>query len=136
MGVGWDGWTTVVRKAEAAGAASLLLAGAAILFLLVGPIYATSGAACSSGGACVTYGGTEPLGWNSLLLVPLVSAALVLAGASLDRRTKLSTPIAGIGCLGLGTLTFLGVFSIGIFLLPADVAAGLALSCIQQGHTA
>jgi hypothetical protein len=35
---------------------------------------------------------------------------------------------AGLGCLGLASVTFLGLFSIGVFLLPADVAAGLACS--------
>ena len=39
---------------------------------------------------------------------------------------------AGLGCLGLASVTFLGLFSIGVFLLPADVAAGLALLWIQQ----
>jgi len=121
-----------VRKAEAAGAASLLLVVAAIVYLLVGPIYQTAGSSCSSSGSCVTFSGTEPLGWSSVLLVPLVAAGLVLAGVGLNRWTKLSLPVAGLGCLGLAVITFLGVFSIGVFLLPADLAAGVALVWIRE----
>lgn len=112
------------------------MAVAAVVYLLVGPIYATGGASCSSGGACITYSGTESLPWNSVLLVPVVAAGLVLTGVGLHRWTKLSLPIAGIGCLGLAVITFLGVFSIGVFLLPADAAAVLALLCIRQRRAA
>ena len=129
---GSDSWTTVVRKAEVAGAASLLLAAGAIAYLLLGPIYETGGASCSSSGPCIYYSGTASLGWNSVLLVPLVAAAVVLVGAGLDRRTTLSFPVTGIGCLGLAVITFLGVFSIGMFLLPADVAAAIALASIRR----
>jgi hypothetical protein len=121
-----------VKKAEVAGATSLLLVAAAIVFLLVGPVYQTSGVGCSSSGSCVTSGGTESLRWSSILLVPLIAAGLVLAGSGLNRWSKLSLPVTGLGCLGLAGVTFLGLFSIGVFLLPADVAAGLALPWIQQ----
>jgi hypothetical protein len=115
-----------------AAAASLLLAVAAIGYLLVGPVYRTAGGSCSSDSGCITSSGTAPLGWSTVLLVPIVAAALVLAGAALSRRTRLSQAVAGLGCLGLAVITFLGVFSIGVFLLPADVAAGLALVWLGQ----
>jgi hypothetical protein len=121
-----------VRKAEVAGVASLLLTVVAIVYLLVGPIYQTAGGSCSSDGPCVRYSGTAPLAWSSILAVPLVAAGLVLAGVGLNRWSKLSLPVAGIGCLGLAVITFLGVFSIGVFLVPADVAAGVALLYIRQ----
>jgi hypothetical protein len=121
-----------VKKAGVAGATCLLLVAAAIVFLLVGPVYQTSGVSCSSTGSCVTSGGTESLRWSSILLVPLIAAGLVLAGSGLNRWRKLSLPVASLGCLGLAGVTFLGLFSIGVFLLPADVAAGLALLRIQQ----
>jgi hypothetical protein len=125
-----------VRKAEVAGIASLALAVAAIAFLLVGPVYQTAGGSCSSSGSCVTYrGGTAPLGWNSVLVVPLVAAGLVLVGVALDRWTKLSLPVAGLGCLGLAVITLAGAFSIGMFLLPADAAAGVALLWLQRQRT-
>jgi hypothetical protein len=121
-----------VRKAEVAGTASFLLIVAAIVYLRIGPVYQTAGESCSSSGACVMYSGTKPLGWDSVLLIPLVAAGLVLVGVWLKRWTKLSLPVAGLGCLGLAAITFLGVFSIGMFLLPADVAAGVALLCIRE----
>jgi hypothetical protein len=65
-------------------------------------------------------------------LVPLVAAGLVFAGVNLNRWTKLSLPVAGLGCLGLAVITFLGVFSIGVFLLPADLGAGVALVWIRE----
>jgi hypothetical protein len=116
----------------AAATASLLLAGVAIAYLLLGPIYRSGGGDCSSGGACVTYSGTKPLTWNSILLIPIAAAGLVLAGVALSRRTRLSEALLGTGCLGLAVITFLGVFSVGMFLLPADAAAGLALTWIRQ----
>jgi hypothetical protein len=121
-----------VRKAEVAGAASFLLVVAVIVYLWVGPIYQTAGESCSSSGPCVRFSGTEPLGWNSVLLVPLVAAGLVLVGVRLKRWSKSSFPVAGLGCLGLAVITFLGVFSIGVFLLPADVAALVAILCIRE----
>jgi hypothetical protein len=132
MGCGWARRTAIVRKAETAAAASLLLVVAAIVYLLVGPTYQTAGSNCSSSGSCVTFSGTESLGWSSVLLVPLVAAGLVLAGVGLNRWSKLSLPVAGLGCLGLAVITFLGVFSIGVFLLPADLAAGVALVWIRE----
>jgi hypothetical protein len=123
-----------VRKAEVAGGASLLLGVAAIVFLLLGPVYQTAGESCSSSGACITYKGTEGLGWNSILLVPLLAAGLVLAGAVLNRWSSLSVPLAGFGCLGLAVITFLGLFSIGVFLFPADAAAGVALLWIRRSR--
>jgi hypothetical protein len=122
----------VVTRARAAGAASLLLAIAAIAFLLVGPVYLTAGSGCSSDGRCVNSIGTAPLAWSSVLLVPIVAAGLVLGGTALSRRTRLSEAVAGLGCLGLAVITFLGVFSIGVLLLPADVAAALALIWLRQ----
>ena len=121
-----------MRKAEAAGAASLLLAAAAIVYLLVGPIYQTAGSSCSSSALCVTFSGTESLGWSSVLVVPLVAAGLVFVGVGLNRWTSLSLPVAGLGCLGLAVITFLGMFSIGLFLLPADAAAAVALLWIRE----
>jgi hypothetical protein len=132
MGHGVDRWNAVVRKAEVAAGASLLLAAAAIVFLLVGPVYQIATGSCSSGGSCVTSSGTAPLGWTSVLLVPLVAAGLVLVGVVLNRWTPLSLPVAGLGCLGLAVITFVGVFSIGMFLVPADVAAGVAVLCIRE----
>jgi hypothetical protein len=123
-----------VRRSEVAGAASLLLGVAAIVFLLVGPVYQTAGESCSPSGACITYNGTEGLGWNNVLLVPFIAAGLVLAGAVLNRWSHLSLPVAGLGCLGLGVITFLGLFSIGVFLFPADAAAGVALLWIRRSR--
>lgn len=115
-----------------AAAISLVLVAAAMVFLLVGPVYTTAGISCSSAGPCTTSSGTSPLGWSGVLLVPLIAAGLVLIGAALNRWTALSLPVAGTGCLGLAVITFLGVFSIGMFLLPADAAAGVALLSIRQ----
>jgi hypothetical protein len=120
------------EEGEVAGAASLVLAVAAVVYLLVGPIYQTAGSSCTSSGTCVTFSGTEPLGWSSVLLVPMIAAGLVLAGVGLNRWTSLSLPVAGLGCLGLAVITFLGMFSIGLFLLPADLAAGIALFWIRE----
>lgn len=127
-----DHRAAAASKAEVAAAASLTLVMAALVYLQVGPIYQTIGRSCSSGGSCVTFSGTEPLGWSNVLLVPVVGAWLVLVGVGLNRWTRLSLPVTWLGCVGLAVITFLGVFSIGIFLLPADVAAGVALFCIQQ----
>jgi hypothetical protein len=102
-----------VKKAEVAGATCILLVTAAIVFLLVGPVYQTSGVSCSSSGSCVTSGGTESLRWSSILLVPLIAAGLVLAGSGLNRWSKLSLPVTSLGCLALAGVTFLGLFSIG-----------------------
>ena len=121
-----------MSRAEVAGAASLLLAVAAVVFLLVGPAYQTAGVSCSSGGSCVTFSGTEPLGWSDVLLVPMVAAGLVLVGVALNRWTTLSLPVTGLGCAGLAVITVLGVFSIGVFLIPADVAAALALIIVRR----
>jgi hypothetical protein len=123
-----------VRKAEVAGAASFLLVVSAIVYLWVGPIYQTAGESCTSSGSCVTFSGTESLGWDSVLSIPLVAAGLVLIGVWLSRWSKLSRPIAGLGCLGLAVITFLGVFSIGVLLLPADIAAVLAMLWIRERH--
>jgi hypothetical protein len=126
------GHAIVVTRARAAGAASLVLAIAAIAFLLVGPVYLTAGSSCSSDGGCIYSIGTAPLGWSSVLLVPIVAAGLVLGGAALSRSTRPSDAVAGLGCLGLAVITFLGVFSIGVFLLPADAAAVLAFVWLRQ----
>jgi len=69
-------------------------------------------------------------------LVPVVAAGLVLTGVGLNRWSNLSVPTAAIGCLGLAVITFLGVFFIGMFLLPADAAAGVALHSIRQRRAA
>jgi hypothetical protein len=111
---------------------SFLLVVCAIVYLRVGPIYQTLTESCTSSGSCVTFSGTESLGWDSILLVPLVAAALVLVGVWLKRRSTLSLPITGLGCLGLAVITFLGIFSIGVFLLPADIAAGAAILWIRE----
>ncbi|MEO8899150.1 MAG: hypothetical protein ABI352_11045 [Candidatus Dormibacter sp.] len=121
-----------LTRVRVAAAASLLLAIAAMSYLVLGPVYVTGGGSCSSDAACVRYSGTAPLAWNSILVVPVVAAALVLAGAGLARRTGLSEAVTGLGCLGLAVVTFLGVFSIGMFLLPADVAACLALVWLRR----
>lgn len=105
---------------------------AVVVFLLVGPVYRTAGGSCSSGGPCVAYSGSAPLGWNDVLLVPLVAAGMVLIAGWLSRRTMLSLPVAGLGCLGLAVITVMGVVSIGVFLLPADAAAVVAFVCIRQ----
>ncbi len=117
---------------EVAGAVSLLLAVAVVVFFLVGPIYTTQTASCFSNAPCVTSTSTSSLGWSDALLVPLIAAGLVLVGAGLSRWTAFSLPVAGLGCLALAVITFLGVFSIGMFLLPADVAAALALAYIAR----
>jgi hypothetical protein len=121
-----------VRKAEAAAAASFLLIVSAIVYLRVGPIYQTATESCTSSGSCITFGRTESLGWDSILLVPLMAAGLVLVGVWLKRWSKLSLPITGLGCLGLAVITFLGMFSIGMFLLPADIAAVVAILWIRE----
>ncbi len=121
-----------MRKAEVAGAASLLLGVAAVIFLSIGPLYQTAGVSCSSSGACITLNGSEGAGWHSIFLVPLIGAGLVLAGAVLNRWTNLSLPVAGLGCSGLAVITFLGLLSIGVFLLPTDAAAAMALLWISR----
>jgi hypothetical protein len=125
-----------VRRAEVAGAVCVLLACAVVVFFLVGPVSTTQTASCSSDGPCVTSTGTSSLGWSDALVVPLVAAGLVLLGAALSRRTAFSLPVAGLGCLGLAVITLLGVFSIGLFLLPADAAAAVALRYIGQRRAA
>ena len=134
--VAWMLGTRSSRRAEIAAAASLLSTVAAVVHLLLGPVDATRAESCSSAGPCVMYSGAESLPWNGVLLVPLVAAGLVLAGAVLNRRTALSLPTAGIGCLGLAVVTLLGVISIGVFLVPADVAAAVALLCMRQRRAA
>ena len=121
-----------MRKAEVAGAASLLLGVAAIIFLSIGPLYQTAGVSCSSSGACVTFNGAAGAGWHGIFLVPLIAAGLVLAGAVLNRWTTLSVPVAALGCSGLAVITFLGLLSIGVFLFPTDAAAVLALVWISN----
>jgi hypothetical protein len=125
-----------LRKAEVAGATSFVLVVSAVVYLWVGPIYQTAGESCSSSGSCVTFSGTESLGWDSVLSIPLIAAALVLVGVVLNRWSKLSRPIAAVGCLGLAVITFLGVFSIGVLLLPADVAAVVAMLWIRERRAA
>lgn len=115
-----------------AAAAGVLLAVAAYVFLLVGPVIETGGLTCSPAGTCAATSATASLGWSGVLVVPLVASALVLAGAVLSRWTRLSLPVAGIGCLGLAVITLLGAFSIGMFVVPADLAAGVALLLMQQ----
>jgi hypothetical protein len=125
-------WSAVVRKAEVAAAASFLLVVSAVVYLWIGPIYQTAGESCTSSGSCVTFSGTKSLGWDSVLSIPLIASGLVLAGVLLKRWSKLSLPITGLGCLGLAVITFLGVFSIGVLLLPADVAALVAMVWIRE----
>lgn len=124
-----------MRRAEAAAAASVLLVVAAVVYLAVAPIYQTDVVSCSSGGRCVSSSATAPLGWNTVMLVPLLATGLVLAGTVLHRWTRLSLPLTGLGCLGLVVITFLGVFSIGVFVLPADVAALAALLYMRRRGT-
>jgi len=59
-----------------------------------------------------------------------------VAGAVLNRWSRLSVPVAGLGCLGLAVITFLGLLSIGAFLLPADLAAAVALLWISERRAA
>ncbi len=115
-----------------AAAAGVLLAAVAMVVLLVGPVIETGSLTCSSAGTCAASSASQSLGWSGALAVPLIASALVLAGTVLARWTRLSVPVAGIGCLGLAVITLLGALSIGMFVVPADVAAGVAVLLIWQ----
>ena len=110
-------------RAVVAGAASVALATAGVLFFLLGPTYASTSEQCSGSGACHTSSATYPGSWSTILLVPLVSSLLVAGGTLLGRRKQISRGMEAFGCLGLGVITVLGAVSIGILFLPADAAA-------------
>jgi hypothetical protein len=115
-----------------AAAAGVLLAVATYAFLLLGPVIETGSLTCSPAGTCAATSASESLGWSGVLVVPVLASALVLAGVVLARWTRIWVPVAGIGCLGLAAITVLGALSIGMFVVPADLAAGAALLLIQQ----
>ena len=119
-------------RAVIAGAASVALATAAVLFFLLGPTYASSSEQCSSSGACHTSTATYPGSWSTILLVPLVSSLLVAGGTLLGRWTPISRAMEAFGCLGLAVITVLGALSIGTLFLPADVAAVVAVLLMRS----
>lgn len=110
------------------GVTCALLVAAALAWLLFGPVYTTGGAQCSSGSGCTTVAtATVPLGWRPILAVPLAGGVLLLLSALISRWPEAAVVTNGLGCLALGVITALGVASIGLLFVPADVAAAAAL---------
>lgn len=119
------------RLVLVAGIASLLVGAAGLGYALFGPIYSsltcTTGGVCSAGHNSLIDEGVDPRAWIYFALVALVIVGVAIAALAYHQKARFGTRSALSALSGiLLFLSWLGAFTVGLFLIPAVILALLA----------